>query len=1135
MRTYKLLLLLTVLGLVWSTPAAAQTSGSCSLGSATKDLDVNNVRARLFNVGGLFWKGAGNVYNVPKTPEGQPITPNAIFASGIWLGGLVNGQLRSAASTYSDWEFWPGPLDENGELPGNGDCSQYDRIWKVSREDISNLDASGVSTNDIDEWPADLGAPFIDADGDGVYNVASGDRPDILGDEMAWWIMNDVGNTHATTGTSPMGLEVRVSAFAFNLAGDIGNTTFYKYNMVYKGKAPMTDAWFGIWTDPDLGNATDDYVGSDTTLGVGYVYNADNDDEGSDGYGTAPPALGYDFFQGPLVDAPGESHTDPDGTVYTDQKRLSMTRFLFYNNDTSDFGNPRDLTSDYYNYLRGIWQDGSRMCFGGNGFKPTGCAQTTDFMWPGDPATGGFWSEFNIDGAGTANPPSDRRFLMSTGPFTLNPGDKQTLVYGIVTGFGADNLDSVNKMKSADALAQAAFDADFQIPPPPNAPRVTTSELDETVILKWENLPTDNNYLEGYTAFNPFAFDPNDAIYHFEGYRVFQYPTSEFKLSDANELATFDVKNGITQIRETDSDGLIQIVANGNDTGVAHSIQINNLTNYTEYYFGVQAYAYDASTDVNRAYPSPIRLVTVTPSKVDARDGGTVVSEDALAAAATSDADVEGVRVGKGGGSVSAKVVDPVSVKNATYSVNFYSATLPDAEAGKKAVKDTPEEANGKMWQRRKLTAPKALATDVTTYDVFRGTDKIFDGGTGNQGAITLTGAAAPQRGDVLLLDGLSFTIAGPDPAPLEIDPGDYAFVEVAGPDDSYACGPNAVSTFGCAEVGGNFLYPSFNGAGTYVMTSFGTGPEGTLGGFAPDDFEIRFTDEGSYAYWPFTSGNAIKVPFEVWDICPTGIFGTNDPSDDVQMIPNVFSDNAGECEWAYGEAASPFFGSGTNGASDRIYAYHPVNNDYAAWEAAIKPIVDADPNNCPTSPATDDASNLIDFGRGRAIQRVVFDDATGDPAVTHPASGVVVRFYTTKPNLPGDTFSFSTDGLGSTTGNASVAKAAIEKIAIVPNPYKGASAYEVSNLNDVVRITNLPAQATIRVFSLSGTLIKTIEKRDPASTFVNWDLQTDDALPIASGMYLIHVTAKNASGKSIGEKVLKFGVIKKRIQLDVL
>ncbi len=86
----------------------------------------------------------------------------------------------------------------------------------------------------------------------------------------------------------------------------------------------------GYWTDPDLGNASDDYVGTDTTLDMIYVYNGDNEDEGSDGYGTAPPALGISFLQGPLVDAPGQTWTDPDGTTYPNRRRLGMSNSLHY-------------------------------------------------------------------------------------------------------------------------------------------------------------------------------------------------------------------------------------------------------------------------------------------------------------------------------------------------------------------------------------------------------------------------------------------------------------------------------------------------------------------------------------------------------------------------------------------------------------------------------------------------------------------------------------------------------------------------------------------------------------------------------------------------------------------------------------
>ena len=67
-------------------------------------------------------------------------------------------------------------------------------------------------------------------------------------------------------------------------------------------------------------------------------------------------------------------------------------------------------------------------------------------------------------------------------------------------------------------------------------------------------------------------------------------------------------------------------------------------------------------------------------------------------------------------------------------------------------------------------------------------------------------------------------------------------------------------------------------------------------------DYEIRATEAGSYGYFNFSSGNVIWVPFETWDIGPTGLFGVNDPSNDEQLIPVLFSDGGGECFFGFGE-----------------------------------------------------------------------------------------------------------------------------------------------------------------------------------------------------------------------------------------
>ncbi len=409
--------------------------------------------------------------------------------------------------------MWPGPLTELGK-PDDADCSnaRYDRIYVVSPQDITRylVDGFAATPPDLREWPTGLGAPTlrpaasdgIDNDGDGatdeagemarvdvmdqpldqrkdrVIDLDAGERPDLIGDQMAWWIMNDVGGEHNSTGSLPIGLEVHTTAYAYTAPGALDHTTFYRYRLFKRGVGDFEDAYFGYWSDPDLGNASDDYIGTDTTLDMIYVYNGDNVDEGSDGYGVAPPALGVSFVQGPLVDAAGQTWTDPDGTTHSDRRRLGMSTSLYYNSATGPNGNPRGNSTDWYNYLQGIWQDGNPIVDCGNGYGPTNwnglpCyanQKPTTFLWTGDPVTGSFWSEFNVDGAGTANTPSDRRHLMSTGPFTLDTGEEQTIQFAIVWSRGTSNLNSVATLRRDVAHVTEQFDSGFS-----NRPAVRTA------------------------------------------------------------------------------------------------------------------------------------------------------------------------------------------------------------------------------------------------------------------------------------------------------------------------------------------------------------------------------------------------------------------------------------------------------------------------------------------------------------------------------------------------------------------------------------------------------------------------------------------------------------------------------------
>jgi hypothetical protein len=106
-------------------------------------------------------------------------------------------------------------------------------------------------------------------------------------------------------------------------------------------------------------------------------------------------------------------------------------------------------------------------------------------------------------------------------------------------------------------------------------------------------------------------------------------------------------------------------------------------------------------------------------------------------------------------------------------------------------------------------------------------------------------------------------------------------------------------------------------------------------------------------------------------------------------------------------------------------------------------------------------------------------------------------------------------------------AKSALDLIRVVPNPYYAASRYETSQVDNRVKFTNLPQRCDIRIYTLGGSLVRTLRKDDPF-TFVDWDLLNQERIPVASGAYIIHI---NAPG--IGEKVVKWFGVMRPIDLD--
>lgn len=728
MKNFKRILIFTVLLSVsnlilaekWKgevNPAPTTRIAGCDPARTSTELGINNVRALIHTGGDMWWDLQGDAYYIVPA-DGDA---SALFAGAIWVGGTdVNGQLKIAAQRFRQdgYDYWPGPLTTEGFAYVSPEiCREYDKHFVISKAMVKEFREWWKCTQDpencdieeefpgyqipeiIMEWPAhgpaggyDFNlAPWWDVDGDGYYNPLQGDFPyyefpnegitndpdckrprgqasRLFGDYTLWWVYNDKGNVHTETGGQSIGMEFRAQAFAFTTNDELNDMTFGNYNIINRSTYILTDTYFGVWTDADLGYARDDYTGCDVTRGLGYMYNGDDNDEtsgGITGYGEQPPAIGIDFFEGPYQDPDGKDNWTnfdtingvkvlncnkeggdimngninglnfADGTV--DNERWGMRRFLYFNNAA---GNPATYdphtAQEHYNYLTGLWLDGTDLCYGGTGHYQGGgdLSVPTNFMFPGKPTTdpcgwgqGGIpmpdWSEETEE-----NPAEDRRFVQSAGPFTLTPGQINDITIGAVYARAPSGgpWASVEAVRKADDKAQILFENCFRVLDGPDAPELNIIEMDKQLIFHIYNKSGSNNYLEEYYEKDPSIIctpeiDPCDEYYRFQGYQVFQYKNGSVSISDrynnalVRQVFQCDIKDDVAQIvNYTWSDELMANVpveeVNGLNEGIVHTFVIKDdkfasgdsrLINNREYYYSVIAYGYNNSLLYNQS------------------------------------------------------------------------------------------------------------------------------------------------------------------------------------------------------------------------------------------------------------------------------------------------------------------------------------------------------------------------------------------------------------------------------------------------------------------------------------------------------------------------------------------------------
>ena len=134
--------------------------------------------------------------------------------------------------------------------------------------------------------------------------------------------------------------------------------------------------------------------------------------------------------------------------------------------------------------------------------------------------------------------------------------------------------------------------------------------------------------------------------------------------------------------------------------------------------------------------------------------------------------------------------------------------------------------------------------------------------------------------------------------------------------------------------------------------------------------------------------------------------------------------------------------------------------------------------------------------------------------------SGTTVRLITNKPNQVGTTFNFTAPA--ATMGNMDLAKADVDKINVFPNPYYGDNPLEPSRFSIFVTFNHMPPTATVRIFNLAGSQVRKLEKENDDNQFFNWDLLNESGLPVASGIYIVHIDMPDL-GKT---KVLKVVIV---------
>ena len=1055
----------------WSSPRAKTASGYATM--SRKDLDLSNIlipftnyavfgNTDLGDAGGEWPRGSGEMY---------------LFGAGIWVGGTINDE---AAIYTNQYDINSLPFIDPRVAIGYNTSGGTEEFSPLTDLYISNR-LEGAT------WPLDK----------------------IVSLQDSYCSFDDMNSDRFDTGpgsnsdNGPLGVQVWQTSYSWNYSfnRDIIFVNYKVTNARPDGKT-IYNCYVGVVCDPDVGpTANDDLVGFDQSRNLGYAYDSDGFEPG---WAHVPGYIGFTFLESPLatnyVDWNGNGIIDTlatgeiDASVTVDYHGvqthdiapgdvLGLTAFKTFNLQAGD---PNNEIEKY-------------LVMAGHNYPDTGLQEYNPFE--------------------EAEVPSDQRFFQSTGPFTLAPGDTVSMVVAIVAGSTLEALQTV-----ADQ-AKTIYDNNFILPSAPEHPEVTVVPGDKKVYISWEN-----NAEQSKDPYYVFTSDPTSLLYDakykeqdFEGYRVWRSRTGlvgDWELLAEYDKTSFTPRSAAITRLAGEWTGTVSYDA-GTVEGYILAYGGTGLFSGHEYLLRVNS---DNTFSVSDVTLGGIDLPLASVADHWYETGDTPPSFEVFDNEMNSMVDSTGAQYFDGcylcfGGMVLSftgpapsenvifRIVGRVEESegensglryayidsNLTNGVTYYYdvtaydfqitsphslengiegiAVVPRTDAGDYALPSvdvTAEHTAGSGDGSVTISIANPLSVTGDTYEVHFAADddgaiywylKNVDTGE------TVLDKMYNQAGDdnYPIVDGLKVVVAGPSLGVKFVD-------EVRNAEGPVDPKPE--------DHKGDNLWYSLNSTKDWYCDE--TGGHQDLGRLAwghPEllgdhDYEVRFTENGSVAFDLNTDLHKLtsRVPFELWDIGYT----PDDPSDDVRLSIYILDDDADNA-WDYGEG---------------IYG---------------------------TTDPYDETLDFLDWTASRAFGRLVFNDYSGE--TTAPAAGTVVRLTTNKPNTSEDVYGFGT----SKATALSKSDADLSKIKVVPNPYLVRNRWEPSADYSKLQFTHLPEKCTIRIYTLAGNLVQTLEHdgAESHSGTEDWDLLSKDNQKVSSGLYIFHVES------GVGDKVGKFAIVR--------